>query len=313
MNHFPIMMLLALAGGLACGATDTPAHIVQPLPDELNPRLAPPFRAPADIVRPLTEEETSQRAQDLAPLSPAHLLEDGKKAISSNNARNKAVDEQIRQFRDAYHVDIHATASQAPPATVPAPEKNAEQAPPTNVTSEEGTYFDMKEGLLVFMKNVRVRNPQFSLDCDGDLKIYLEYVEKDGKKKPSERRKDTGKAQEQPQPALPNGGNFDFNSIKKVAASGNVKAHYTDKDGNLNECGADSLTYNAKTGEIILVGSPFVITSQVIARDTRKSKDAFIRIYADGNMYGSRTIAYTLRNLDMKISDDKKSNSRKKQ
>ncbi|MFR1411783.1 MAG: hypothetical protein ACLSUW_05480 [Akkermansia sp.] len=29
--------------------------------------------------------------------------------------------------------------------------------------------------------------------------------------------------------ALPNGGNFDYNSIKTVAASGNVKASYTNK------------------------------------------------------------------------------------
>lgn len=318
MNHLSIMMMLTLAGGLACGATDAPAHIVQPLPDNLNPLLAPPFQAPAHIVRPLTAEETSRRAQDLAPVASAPMKQDGGKAITANETQDKAVDEQIRQFREKYHVDIHTTASQTPPQprTPAKPAANAEQKadkpPPTDVTCEEGSYFDMKEGLMVFMKNVHVHNPQFDLNCDDNLKIYLEYVEKDGKKKPSERRKDDGKEPDPSQPALPNDGNFDFNSIKKVAASGNVTAHYIDKDGNRSECRADSLTYDAKTGEIILVGSPFVITQQLIAKDSKKSKNAFIRIYPDGNMYGSPSISYTVRDLDMKMSDGKKNNPFKK-
>lgn len=314
MNHLSIMLLLTVAGGLACGATDAPAHIVQPLPDEQNPRLAPPFQAPAHIARSLTEEETTRRKRDLESLTAAPMREDGKKAISANEIQDKGVDEQIRKFREEYHANIPAATSQAPTAPAANVEKKTDKKsePPTDVTSEEGAYFDMKEGLLVFMKNVRVHNPQFSLNCDGNLKIYLEYVEKEGKKNPSERKKNTGKEQDRAQPALPNDGNFDFNSIKKVAAFGNVAARYTDKDGNLNECGADSLTYNAKTGEIILVGSPFVVTPQVIAKDTKKNKDAFIRIYSDGNMYGSRTVAYTLRNLDMKLSDREKQKPNRK-
>ena len=51
----------------------------------------------------------------------------------------------------------------------------------------------MKEGVLVYMKNVHVRNPEFSLDCTGPLKIYMQYVEKKGKKKPSDRKKEEGK------------------------------------------------------------------------------------------------------------------------
>lgn len=56
-----ILTLLALAGGLASGASDIPSHIVQPLPQELDPMLEPAFQPPADIVRPLTEEETAQK------------------------------------------------------------------------------------------------------------------------------------------------------------------------------------------------------------------------------------------------------------
>lgn len=37
-----ILTLLALAGGLASGASDIPSHIVQPLPQELDPCSNPP-------------------------------------------------------------------------------------------------------------------------------------------------------------------------------------------------------------------------------------------------------------------------------
>ena len=79
-------------------------------------------------------------------------------------------------------------------------------------------------------------------------------------KKPSdskqEKAKEKEKEGEKPQVALPNGGNFDYNSIKTVAASGNVKASYTNKEGETSTAQADKITYNAKTGEIILTGSP---------------------------------------------------------
>lgn len=107
------------------------------------------------------------------------------------------------------------------------------------------------------MKNVRVRNPGLSMDCADHLKIYAEFVpKKPGDKKPSDVKKEKGKEENQTQVALPNGGNFDYNSIKTVAASGNVKASYTNKQGETSNAQAEKITYNAKTGEIILDGCP---------------------------------------------------------
>ena len=101
-------------------------------------------------------------------------------------------------------------------------------------------YFDMEEGVLVFMKNVRVRNPGLSMDCADHLKIYAEFVpKKPGDKKPSDVKKEKGKEENQTQVALPNGGNFDYNSIKTVAASGNVKASYTNKQGETSNAQAE--------------------------------------------------------------------------
>mgnify|MGYP003218240653 CR=1 FL=1 len=93
MKKLSSLLLLALTGGLACGATDgVPAHIVQPLPKELDPRLEPPLAPPSGIVRPLTAEETARRERELAPVPTAGLKEDGEKAIEAYNVKEKTVD-----------------------------------------------------------------------------------------------------------------------------------------------------------------------------------------------------------------------------
>ena len=299
-------LLLALAGSLACsGANGVPSHIVQPLPRELDPRLEQPLTPPSHIVRPLTEEETARRERELAPVPTAGLKEDGEKAIQTYSAQEKTVDGRIQEFRQQHQVAGNTPAPAAettPSSAASGPEEGFLQANSPKdlytVDCDGDLYFDMEEGVLVFMKNVRVRNPGLSMDCADHLKIYAEFVpKKPGDKKPSDIKKEKGKEGDQTQVALPNGGNFDYNSIKTVAASGNVKASYTNKQGETSNAQAEKITYNAKTGEII----PVIVTPDVIVKNP--NKDAFIRVYSNGNMYGSRGTKTTFRHVDKKLSD----------
>ena len=299
-----ILTVLALAGGFAFGASDIPSHIVQPLPKELDPMLEPAFQPPANIVRPLTAEETAQREKDLAPIPSAPLTEDGEKALSASNAQDAEVDEQLNGFRQKYNVSIHATPAEVTTAPADSATEKTDKGAPTEITYDDGLYFDMEQGLLVYMKNVHVRNPEFSLDCTGPLKIYLQYVEKKGKKKPSDRRKEEGKEIDKSGPVLPNDGNFDFNSIKKVTASGNVVLRYTDKDGNLCTAKAEKATYDANTGEIILAGNyPSLSRGGSIFKS--KTRNGFIRVYGNGNVYIPQGGESSLRDLDKQLSERK--------
>lgn len=319
MTSFTIRFLamLVLSGGSAFGASDIPSHIVQPLPRQLDPQFEPPFQPPADIVRPLTAEETAQREKDLAPVPSAPLLEAGLNAMASQDAQDREADEEIRGFRQQHNVSIQATAADTQQADSGNEEKiqkpSAKKADDElyHINCDEGVYFDMRQGLLVYMKNVRIRNPHLSLDCDGPLKIYLEYREKNGQKKPSERRKNEGK--EKSELALPGGGNFDFNSIKKVSASGNVVVHYTDKKGESTTAQAEKITYDATTGEIILSGNyPFVKIGSGNYMAKAPEKDGFIRVYGNGDIYVSRGGETILRNVDKQFSDRKKQKTNRK-
>lgn len=309
-------LLFILTGNLPCGAADgVPSHIVQPLPRELDPRLEQPLTPPSNIVRPLTAKETAQRERELAPVPTSGMKEEGEKAIETYRVKEKAVDGQIQEFRQQHQITGHAPApGEGTASAAAAPEEGFLQSNSPedlySVDCDGDLYFDMEEGVLVFMKNVRVRNPNLSMDCADHLKIYAEFVpKKPNDKKPSERKK--GKeGGSQPRMALPNGGNFDYNSIKTIAASGNVRASYTNKEGETSNAQAEKVTYNAKTGEIILTGSPVITTPDVIVKNP--NKDAFIRVYSNGSMYGSRGTRTMFRHVDKKLSDREKQKTNRK-
>ncbi len=160
----------------SAGATDgVPAHIVQPLPKELDPRLEPPLTPPG-IVRPLTAE--GNRPEGTATLVPtAGLKEDGEKAIEAYNVKEKTVrraDSGIPPAAPGHRQCPAAPAADTAPAA-PNPEENFMRANSSNnlysVDCDGDLYFDMGERRAVFMKNVRVRNPNLSMDCADHLAI----------------------------------------------------------------------------------------------------------------------------------------------
>ena len=66
-------------------------------------------------------------------------------------------------------------AAPAPAATGDVPRPEVEKDPTeTTITSKDGAYFDAKEGLLIFLKDVVVKNPQFQLKGADEVKAFME-------------------------------------------------------------------------------------------------------------------------------------------
>ncbi len=270
---------------------DIPRHIVQPLPKELDPRIQAPFSADKNIVRPLKGEEIEEYVQEpTTSVNEKTILESAKASIASHLKEDKTVNDAISEFRQIHQISINTTAS------TPVVDETKSSDPDTyRVNCADGVYFDMAQGLLVYMKNVSLRNPRMSLDCTGPLKIYL------AQKSPSEKSKKTSQEAKKNNPVLPNGGNFDFDSLKKVTASGNVVIHYTDEKGTKNKATAEIATYDAIKGEILLIGGyPSISSDGNVVRCP--NKDGFIRIYGNGNVYVSHGAETILRDIDKQIS-----------
>lgn len=369
MIKFATMLTLLLTGSLSYGESDIPSHIVQPLPRELDPRLEPAFQASENIVRPLTAEEQTQRNMDLAAVDSAPLAEDSLRAIAANDTRDQTVDAQIQAFRKEQNVPVsHTQAPSVSPAepkpdAAPAKEnakkeakKDAKPSIITDIRFDEGMYFDVEKKVVVFMKDVSIKNPQFSLTCKGPLKLYLYYNPKKAKKKKDQKNDKAGKntpaqsadtksaeqapkdkpavkdgktdqlnptqpadaetdepevKDDSPKIAIPGGGKIDLNDLEKAAASGDVVVHYINENGTPCSATGDKMTYDAKTGEIILTGNfPTVTIGESISRSLKK--DNFIRVYPNGDFYcnGPFDVNFVSKDMDL-FGKDKPKKPRK--
>lgn len=182
-----------------------------------------------------------------------------------------------------------ATSAEEP--TVPAT-KPLEVKPSPNdtlISADDGMYLDAEKGLLVYLKNVRLTGPDFDLSGANELKVFL--GKKEVKKKPpvkegepapeppKEEKKDDKKA------ATPGilGATVGFGDPEKIIATGAVKITQKAVAGKPPVvASAAVLTYDAKSGEIILNGGyPWVQQGATFMR--AKEPNLYLRIKKDGS------------------------------
>lgn len=186
--------------------------------------------------------------------------------------------------------DVPAPAAPAQPAAngagVP-PVKPLEVTPgpkDTVISADDGMFFDAEAGLLVYLKNVRLTGPDFDLSGANELKVFL------GKKE--EKKKEPAKdGQPAPEPAKDGknaapgilGASGGFGDPEKIIATGAVKVTQKAVNGKAPVvASAAVLTYDAKSGEIILNGGyPWVQQGTTFMR--AKEPNLYLRIKKDGS------------------------------
>jgi lipopolysaccharide export system protein LptA len=126
----------------------------------------------------------------------------------------------------------------------------------TLITCEGGMYFDADEGVLVYLKNVKVTDPRFNLVAGGQLKVFFD--KKPEKKKPGDTEK---KGETQAGPA-------NFGDVKKLVAEGAVVIDQKGVGGkDPVKASGSILTYDVPEGEIIIHGGyPWVKQGTYYAR-----------------------------------------------
>jgi len=137
----------------------------------------------------------------------------------------------------------------------------------TVINCDGGMYFDADEGVLVYLKNVRVTDPRFNLDGADELKIFFD-------KKPVGKKAETGESA---------GPTANFGDVKKLIATGAVKILQKSVGGKEPvEASGGLLTYNIKSGEIIISERfPWVKQGTFYAR--AKEPNLTLRLLNDGS------------------------------
>jgi lipopolysaccharide export system protein LptA len=130
---------------------------------------------------------------------------------------------------------------------------NVDAKKDTLIESDGGFYFDSKEGVLVYLKNVRVTDPRFDLKGANELKVFFgKRAAEDGDKKPNE----TPPKDKLLQEGMANLAE-EIGDVERIVATGAIlitqKPAEDSKEDPIQASGA-VFTYNVGTGQAILTG-----------------------------------------------------------
>ncbi len=143
----------------------------------------------------------------------------------------------------------------------------------TTIDCDGGMYFDADEGIIVFSKNVIVKDPRFDLSGANELKVFLS-------KKPPPAADATEKEAEKP--AMGNMG-ASFGDVERILATGAVRILQKNVEGGKGaiEASGAIFNYDTKSGEIVISGGfPWFLQDANFAR--AREPNLVLRIQKSG-------------------------------
>ena len=253
-----------------------------------------PLRATAALGMSLLTLPLSAAAPPpLTPAEDAAILADAESSAATHAAATRAAIPNLRADLEASAAataaatafleesDLLAPASPAaPPAVPPAAPLDIKPGPDDTVVScKGGMYFDTDKGVFVYLKDVTVTDPRFSLTGANELKIFLG---KKPEKTPAKTADDPAKADKNAAPDLGLGAKF--GDVEQILATGAVRILQKSVEAGKEpvEASGAIFTYHPKSGEIVLRGGyPWVRQGPNYMR--AKEPNLILRIQKDGS------------------------------
>ncbi|MFT4175368.1 MAG: hypothetical protein QM627_01820 [Luteolibacter sp.] len=234
------------------GASLIPFLTAAPTPDAPSAETAPAVAETASKAAEVQVE--AQKTRDL---------------LRADLARSSAATEQATAFLDQADM-LAKQAAESPPAPAPKPLDITSGPNDTVVNCEGGIYYDSNNGVLLYLRNVVVKDPRFDLSGADELKIFFS-------KKPESAEKSKKADEEKSGPG-------NFGEAEKLIATGAVRVlKKSEKPGEEPiEASGAILTYNIKTGDITITGGyPWVKQGSRYSRATRPNET--LRLYRSGD------------------------------
>lgn len=212
----------------------------------------------AEPPTPLTEQERTGLDRlavskaDEAASAAAETAEE----IEEAEDQSEAADESLRAFLREAAIEIADGPMPDLTEKLADPEELPEDALPATIQADDGIFFDTETGILVFLKNVRVRHPEFNLDGADEVKVFMEKPDEAPEAEPKEDAKDE----------IFGGGKF--GKPAKIVATGAVVVERIDPgDGKKIKAAGRQMVLDLDTNEVIIRGGqPWVISPELNAR-----------------------------------------------
>lgn len=224
--------------------------------------------APQPPVSPAEKAAIQKDGETRAPAAAA-AAQAAKTSLATDLADGEKASQTAAGFIAAAGI---ANPADAP---VPPPDKPLDLAngpADTVIHCEGGFYFDPEEGVLVYLKNVTVKDPRFNLSGANELKIFFSKKEPaPPAEKPDKKPNDTPPRDRDEKPSPFGGATANFQDVEKIVATGAVRIERKGAPGEdeLQASGAIFI-YNVKADEITLSGGyPWFIHGKNRARATQ--------------------------------------------
>ncbi|MEY3894595.1 MAG: hypothetical protein RLZZ214_114, partial [Verrucomicrobiota bacterium] len=219
---------------------------------------APPPPVTAQEMAEVKKDAASKAAEAAASGAAAHA------SLESDLAAAEQASKDLAAFL------TEAAAPALPPDAVPPPDKplaikNSPNDTVINCTG--GAYFDADAGVLVYLKNVTVKDPRYDMTGANELKIFFEKKpveeKKEGEPKPpatdgesgGPEEKSSDKSADKKKSGVSGDMGAKFGDVERIVATGAVRIDQKPVDGKdpIKASGA-IFTYNLKTDQMILSG-----------------------------------------------------------
>lgn len=336
MNTHPVRQAIAAGTLMMAAAAPLPAQEAAPSAPTLAERIAE-ARLSAEELASITKDSESGR-----PLAKA-AADQGNAAMEEATRRSEDASSILAEFLSAAALTTLLAEPAAPsPATTSndVPRPNIPEGPPkTRITADDGAFFDSTNGLLIFLKNVVVRDPRFSLTGADEVKVFFDSPEEtaaarakvmaemqakadakaraEGRDPEAERREAEKNADDDKEPAEDEESGFadaKFGEPNKIIATGTVVVEgITGKKGEppvKTSASARTVVYDLKKEEFILRGgSPWFMRNGQVS--SVPGNDAYIVITMEDGVFKSFVTGNGGIEAQMELKEKKKDDVKK--
>jgi len=235
---------------------------------------------------PATADEKAAIRAAAAPKAEGHAAaaKDAHADLAKDLDASNAANAKVRAFLEK--ADLLAKEQAATPEPAAAQPLDIKPGPDdTVIECDGGWYFNPDEGVFVYLKNVRVNDPRFSLTGADELKIFLEKVSPEELKKRQEEKAEKARAAgKEPKPDKDGkkdepGFKDKFGDPERVVATGAILIEQKPKDGKEPiKASGGVFVYNMKEDVATITGRyPWLLMNGVCLR--AKQPDLIVRMH----------------------------------
>ena len=180
MNASPAQRALAASAMMMAAASAQ-------VPAPVSPAGAPAETSESSAARfarsKLTKAELDQLAEDTASRAPQQIAASAAAGKDLDEVKAKSDDGRLTMNNFLQAAALASMLADAAPAALPdVPRPPVFDDPKeTVVKAKNGAYFDSDEGLLIFLGDVTVKNPELDLSGASEVKIFMEPEKKEEK------------------------------------------------------------------------------------------------------------------------------------